>query len=78
MANEPERNDPCYCGSGRKYKNCCLDKDNSTLTSKLGIVGLVVAVILGLWFLGTSLSGGENTPDCPPDTNWSETHQHCH
>lgn len=21
------RNDPCPCGSGRKYKNCCLNKD---------------------------------------------------
>jgi hypothetical protein len=21
------RNDPCHCGSGRKYKHCCLDKD---------------------------------------------------
>jgi len=21
------RNDPCHCGSGRKYKNCCLPKD---------------------------------------------------
>ncbi len=21
------RNDPCPCGSGRKYKQCCLDKD---------------------------------------------------
>ncbi len=21
------RNDPCYCGSGKKYKNCCLKKD---------------------------------------------------
>ncbi len=20
---EPGRNDPCPCGSGRKYKNCC-------------------------------------------------------
>lgn len=20
------RNDPCYCGSGKKYKKCCLDK----------------------------------------------------
>jgi len=23
------RNDPCPCGSGKKYKNCCLDKDLS-------------------------------------------------
>lgn len=21
------RNEPCHCGSGRKYKQCCLDKD---------------------------------------------------
>jgi hypothetical protein len=23
----PGRNEPCYCGSGRKYKHCCLAKD---------------------------------------------------
>jgi hypothetical protein len=22
----PGRNDPCPCGSGKKYKKCCLDK----------------------------------------------------
>ena len=25
----PGRNEPCHCGSGRKYKQCCLDKDES-------------------------------------------------
>ena len=24
---EPGRNDPCPCGSGKKYKKCCIDKD---------------------------------------------------
>jgi hypothetical protein len=24
MSNKPGRNDPCPCGSGRKYKRCCL------------------------------------------------------
>lgn len=24
------RNDPCPCGSGKKYKRCCLSKDEST------------------------------------------------
>jgi preprotein translocase subunit SecA len=24
---KPGRNDPCHCGSGRKYKKCCLRKD---------------------------------------------------
>lgn len=23
----PGRNEPCHCGSGRKYKQCCLAKD---------------------------------------------------
>ena len=25
----PGRNEPCRCGSGRKYKQCCLDKDGA-------------------------------------------------
>jgi hypothetical protein len=25
----PGRNEPCHCGSGRKYKQCCLLKDES-------------------------------------------------
>ena len=24
----PGRNEPCHCGSGRKYKQCCLEKDH--------------------------------------------------
>jgi SEC-C motif len=23
------RNDPCHCGSGKKYKACCLEKDEA-------------------------------------------------
>jgi hypothetical protein len=23
------RNEPCHCGSGKKYKQCCLDKDEA-------------------------------------------------
>ena len=26
---KPRRNDPCPCGSGKKYKKCCLPKDNA-------------------------------------------------
>ena len=25
----PGRNQPCHCGSGRKYKHCCLEKDRA-------------------------------------------------
>jgi hypothetical protein len=26
---KPGRNEPCHCGSGRKYKQCCLAKDEA-------------------------------------------------
>ena len=26
MSEKIGRNDPCTCGSGKKYKNCCLNK----------------------------------------------------
>ena len=29
------RNDPCHCGSGKKYKKCCADKDASAERSIL-------------------------------------------
>jgi hypothetical protein len=25
----PGRNEPCHCGSGRKYKHCCLERDDA-------------------------------------------------
>ncbi|MGK5088194.1 SEC-C metal-binding domain-containing protein [Bdellovibrionota bacterium FG-2] len=33
--SETPRNEPCPCGSGRKYKRCCLVKDNPTLDTSL-------------------------------------------
>lgn len=30
-SGRPGRNEPCHCGSGRKYKQCCLEKDNAAL-----------------------------------------------
>jgi len=29
--NSVGRNDPCPCGSGKKYKNCCMSKDEINL-----------------------------------------------
>ena len=34
------RNEPCHCGSGRKYKHCCLEKDNERLRSATDIAGV--------------------------------------
>lgn len=48
------RNDPCQCGSGRKYKNCCADKlsDKPRSTNMLraaliaGAAGILALVIV--------------------------------
>jgi hypothetical protein len=29
LEGTPGRNDPCRCGSGKKYKQCCLAKDEA-------------------------------------------------
>ena len=29
------RNEPCHCGSGRKYKHCCLDKDQAAARARV-------------------------------------------
>lgn len=79
MSEKLQRNDSCHCGSGKKYKNCCMEKDNNKISSKLGVAGLVVIVLLGLWFWGTAMSNdGNSVPNCPTGKQWSEAHQHCH
>ena len=45
------RNDPCPCGSGRKFKRCCLDKRRQMpfeykVLAGLGAVILLVSIIL--------------------------------
>jgi hypothetical protein len=34
------RNDPCHCGSGKKYKKCCYDKDQDRLMQSSSVAGL--------------------------------------
>ncbi len=35
MMAKPGRNDPCSCGSGKKYKKCCLMKDEAEARAQL-------------------------------------------
>lgn len=75
------RNDPCPCGSGRKYKNCCANK-----TGRIRAVGWVAiaAAALAVGVLGVLLvrmmRGDDQafTPTCPPGQVWSAEHGHCH
>jgi len=33
ISERPGRNEPCHCGSGSKYKHCCLEKDDAQATA---------------------------------------------
>lgn len=35
MAEEAGRNDPCPCGSGKKYKKCCIDRPTTAAALRL-------------------------------------------
>lgn len=36
------RNDPCLCGSGKKYKKCCLEKNKKISPSKVRLESFVI------------------------------------
>ena len=35
---ERGRNDTCPCGSGKKYKRCCLDSDEKKRRKQMGLM----------------------------------------
>lgn len=46
MKKEIERNDPCHCGSGKKYKNCHMGKGSAGINSNKNLLYLVVMVVI--------------------------------
>lgn len=50
MANEVGRNDPCPCGSGKKYKKCCLKNKKQKFSAKViqGGTGMGLRSLMGL------------------------------
>ncbi len=79
MSTTLGRNDPCPCGSGKKYKRCCQgeDRPTTTATPKTTMILLGAVVLLGLVFITISLVGGGESA-CPPGLSWSAAHGHCH
>ena len=56
MSRRIGRNDPCSCGSGKKYKHCCARRgERLSLATRLwfGLVGLML--LIGAWIALTSL-----------------------
>lgn len=67
------RNDPCPCGSGLKYKQCCLQRQQGMsprmrlVAALIGLVLVTGAVLALFWDPGTEQR-----------RVWSEEHGHWH
>ncbi len=47
----PGRNEPCHCGSGKKYKKCCLARDQEAAHGKQAAAVQVTAAASQSWVL---------------------------
>ena len=60
MSNHPGRNDPCPCGSGKKYKHCCalLKKDRLSIGTQVWFVLIAAMLLIGAWLAVGSFGSG--------------------
>ena len=68
------RNEPCPCGSGKKYKHCHGAKTSGLTTGQRIAIGLIGALIVGGLWLG--FSDREHVEN--PRGVWSPEHGHYH
>ncbi|HVQ16749.1 MAG TPA: SEC-C metal-binding domain-containing protein [Vicinamibacterales bacterium] len=69
------RNEPCPCGSGKKYKNCHESKTSSSRTSQVLMV-VVGAAVLAAIVAGVASFTGEGSRSAV--RVWSPEHGHYH
>jgi hypothetical protein len=67
----PGRNDPCPCGSGKKFKQCCSSKQHrpSRALVAMLIAGVILAIIVIVSIARRPSSSGQV---------WSPEHGHYH
>ena len=72
-----KRNEPCPCGSGKKYKVCCADKRTSS--QWLALASVVIFAGLAAWVVaGVFRKVAEPGSTVPPGQVWNEEHGHFH
>lgn len=74
------RNDPCHCGSGKKYKNCHQQTDGANPGGgKSKTIGIITALLIIAALVVFVLNSQKpDRGEAPPGKVWSEEHQHYH
>ncbi|MEQ9166385.1 MAG: SEC-C metal-binding domain-containing protein [Fulvivirga sp.] len=75
------RNEPCHCGSGKKYKNCHQKEDSQKESSKkstlmYGLIGLFV--IITAFAIYITMTKDDVPGNAPEGKVWSPEHGHWH
>ena len=56
MRRRVGRNEPCPCGSGRKFKHCCAQKgDRLSLATRAWFALIGLMLLIGAWIALTTL-----------------------
>ena len=76
-ASKAGRNDPCPCGSGKKFKRCCDSKTRSGRSSRL-LMAIVGAIIVGGIAVAVSSLNDDSASVATPGSVWSPEHGHYH
>jgi hypothetical protein len=71
----PGRNEPCSCGSGKKYKQCCEGKARS-LPPVVRLLLVALAIAIAVAVVVTVMDHGQDAPG--PGRVWSSEHGHYH
>ena len=71
------RNDPCPCGSGKKYKRCC-EVGRQRGRNSRAMVFVVLAILAGAIVAAVSSLGEDASPVAAPGRVWSPEHGHYH
>jgi hypothetical protein len=71
------RNALCPCGSGKKYKHCCIEKTSSMSLRQKLLFALIVLILLGGLIMAVA-SFRSLEPGSGSNRVWSEEHQHWH
>lgn len=70
------RNDPCHCGSGKKFKQCCEARTQSGGASPFLLVALAGVLVAVIFFIVSAARHGSSAP--ASGKVWSAEHGHYH
>jgi hypothetical protein len=70
VARHLGRNDPCHCGSGKKYKHCCLSKDEEIEREARARAAERAAAEAPVEDERADREARKTTPRRPPDQPW--------